>query len=263
VNNEYFNKCINILSNKIVEIWDDIDPKSLHISLKGSHRDIVTEYDPLVENKIKKILQELIPEADFMGEETSASFKKNLFWVVDPIDGTTNFSKGNKHFSTQISLMNEDNVLLGLIYDPVRKETFHAVKGCGAFHDGKRIQVSKINKLENAAIHTGLQYMDEYGLDILKKRISNSIVYGRSLRITGSACLDLAYVSCGRVDIFFEQCLKTWDVSAGTLLIKEAGGKIDTCNPKIEKEFNIKNPNILAYNGDENLYREFLMKVMD
>jgi myo-inositol-1(or 4)-monophosphatase len=97
----------------------------------------------------------------------------------------------------------------------------------------------------------------------LKNRIANSILNGRALRITGSACLDLAYIACGRTDIFFEQYLKTWDVSAGTLLIEESGGKITTCNPAEEKEFNIRKPNILAYNGNENLVDEFRRKVME
>ncbi|MDK2951306.1 MAG: monophosphatase [Kosmotogales bacterium] len=262
-NNSLLFKYIDTISVKLVEIWDKIDPKSLHISLKGSHRDIVTEYDLLIENKLKKILKGLIRSADFMGEETSNDFKDNIFWVVDPIDGTTNFSKGNKHFSTQVSLMKKDEVLFGIVYDPVRKELFRAVKGNGTYLNGKRIHVSKTSKLENASIHTGLQYMDQYGFNSLKNRIANSILNGRALRITGSACLDLAYIACGRTDIFFEQCLKTWDVSAGTLLIEEAGGKISTCNPVEEKEFNIRKPNILAYNGNENLVDEFRRKVME
>lgn len=250
-NLEYF---VELINEKLHNIWREVFT-SPHFTIKekSGFRDIVTTLDIEVENKIKDFLNDLLPEAGFIGEETSFAPAEKLNWVIDPIDGTTNFSKSNPHFSTQIALTRGQEVFMGVIYDPNLDEFFHAIKGKGSYLNGERIESSNADTIKKASIHTGLQYASEEAYERQTKRLCLAIKECRGLRVAGSACLDLAYVACGRADVYWEESIKPWDVAAGTLIVSEAGGKIESC---INEPFDLYNPNILATNGNADLIRE-------
>jgi myo-inositol-1(or 4)-monophosphatase len=180
-------------------------------------------------------------------------------WIVDPVDGTTNFSKSNPHYSTQIALYTENRVVLAVTYDHNRKETFHAIEGQGAYLNNKRIWVSKTKELREATSHVGLQYSSETSFERITRRINRAIKICRGVRITGSACLDFAYVAAGRADIFWEEKLKPWDVASGVLLVKEAGGFVGSC---LKEPLDLLDPNVLVANNSPELVEEFRERVL-
>lgn len=245
---------IKLINEKLHEIWREV-LTSHHFTImeKNGFKDIVTTLDVEVENKIKEFLTKLLPEAGFIGEETSSSPVDKLNWIIDPIDGTTNFSKSNPHFSTQIALTEGQHIFMGVIYDPNLNEFFHAIEKSGAYLNGNRIESSKTSSIKEASIQTGLQYASEKVFERLMKRLRLAIKECRGLRIAGSACLDLAYVACGRADAYWEEAIKPWDVAAGTLIVREAGGSVESC---IDNPFDLYNPNILATNGNPKLTKE-------
>lgn len=249
------------LEKKIKELWKGLDLESRKkIKKKSGFRDIVTDADYQMENWLKSYVNELLPEASFLGEETKEVTRGELLWILDPIDGTTNFSRMNPHFSTSISLVDKDRVLLGVTYDPSTNEMFTAVKNQGAYLNGKQIHTSNINKLTECSAHTGLQYSSSKSYQRLCSRISKAINKCRALRITGSACLDLCYVSAGRAEVFWEEQLKPWDVAAGIILVQEAGGSISSC---LNESFDLFNPNIYATNGNPKITDDFYREILN
>ncbi|MFW6119320.1 MAG: inositol monophosphatase family protein [Petrotogales bacterium] len=249
------------LEKKIKELWQRLDLETRkNVKKKSGFRDIVTDADYQMENWIKSYVHKLLPEASFLGEETEGVTRGELLWILDPIDGTTNFSRMNPHFSTSIALVNKENVLLGITYDPATDEFFTAMKKQGAFLNGKQIQTSNIDKLTECSVHTGLQYSSTNSYQRLCKRINKSIKECRALRITGSACLDLCYVSAGRAEVFWEENLKPWDVAAGIIMLREAGGNISSC---LNKKFDMFHPNIYATNGNEKITTDFYNRVLN
>jgi myo-inositol-1(or 4)-monophosphatase len=200
---------------------------ALHeMSLKGEI-DPVTEADKKVESLIVKRIQKVFPEHGVLAEEGSLiESKGDLTWVVDPIDGTTNFAHGFCMFCVSMALLQDNEPILGVTYAPVLNELFYALKGEGAFLNQKRIHVSDQPNLEKAFLTTGVPYTVrenlDYHISLYKKFIQKSF----AVRRAGSACLDLAYVSCGRFDGYWEYGLKPWDAAAGVLLVQEAGGKV-------------------------------------
>ena len=254
VDDKIFDKFIVDIDFHLRKMWREV-LASPHFSVKEKtgFRDIVTSLDVEVENHLKELLHGILPGAGFFGEETSRNPSDKLNWIIDPIDGTTNFSRANPHFSTQIALAKGQQVYIGIIYDPNLNEFFHAIKGKGSFLNGRSIGVSGTGSIREASINTGLQYASGKAYERLVERIGMAIRECRSLRIAGSACLDLAYVACGRTDIYWEEAIKPWDVAAGTLLVSEAGGKIESST---EESFDLYNPNILASNGNRSLLEE-------
>lgn len=196
---------------------DDAEVKGLH--------DFVTYVDLKTEKILVKDLANILPEAGFITEEGTILDKtKELTWVVDPLDGTTNFMHGLPPYSISIGLRNSDDILAGVVYVISSDEMFYGWKDGGAWMNNKRISVSKASQIGDMLVATGFPFknynrLDSY-LECLRYFISNS----HGVRRMGSAAVDLAYVACGRFDGFFEYNLNPWDITAGILLIQEAGG---------------------------------------
>ncbi|HEY1284438.1 MAG TPA: inositol monophosphatase family protein [Steroidobacteraceae bacterium] len=202
--------------------------ESLQITSKGRN-DFVTEIDRAAENEIIAQIRKLYPKHAFLAEESGQTGDSDTVWIIDPLDGTTNFLHGFPTFAVSIACQIRGRLEHAVIYDPMRQEIFTASRGQGAHLENHRIRVSKQRGLEGALVGTGfpyrsnLQYIDAY-LAMLRTVMEQTA----GVRRPGSAALDLAYVAAGRTDAFFEIGLKAWDTAAGTLLIQEAGGRIGT-----------------------------------
>lgn len=189
--------------------------------------DLVSYVDKKAEEMIVKGLREILPEAGFITEEGSAGHNEEEYrWIVDPLDGTTNFTHGLPVYAISIALMFADELVVGVVYEINKDEMFSATKGAGAWLNDERIQVSSRTALSESLLATGFPYnnfdkMPEY-LNILKEFMQST----HGLRRMGSAAVDLAYVACGRFEGFFEYNLNAWDVAAGSLIVKEAGGEV-------------------------------------
>ncbi len=187
---------------------------------------LVTEADKGAERIIIKRINQAYPDHSFLAEESGVTeyLRSNARWIIDPLDGTTNFVHAFPMFCVSIGFELDGELLLGVIHHPLRRETYWAIKGQGAFRNGKRIHVSKTKKLSDAMLSTGFSYRRE---SFLKKEIqtfSQVVKKSRAVRRVGSAALDLCFVACGQFDGFFEQGLSPWDVAAGLVILTEAGG---------------------------------------
>lgn len=192
-----------------------------------SQNSLVTYVDKTAEKKIIEVLTQLIPEAGFIAEEGTSDKKGETYnWIIDPLDGTTNFIHGIPTYCVSIGLLKDNELVLGVIYEPNRDELFYAWLNGGAYLNGKPIHVSKTEALCDSLLATGFPYYDykrlEAYMDILKWLMHNS----RGVRRIGSAAIDLAYVACGRFEAFYEYSLNPWDVAAGAIIVKEAGGSV-------------------------------------
>lgn len=228
------------------------------LDIKYSSHDLVTEVDKGSERLIKNLVLTHFPHHSFLGEEgvqpgpeASTRALENVrdaeyLWIVDPIDGTTNFVHGFPFFCVSIALAHHGEVIVGVVYDPMRDELFVAEKGKGAYVHGKRMQVSKENSLRDSLLATGLPAERDYALALNLKGIQAIAPQVRNLRISGSAALHMAYVASGRLSGFWEIGLNSWDLAAGALLIRESGGIVtDTLgNP-----YDIGVRNVAASNG--------------
>ncbi len=200
--------------------------QSTDIETKGKH-DYVTYVDKNAERHIVEGLQSLLPEAGFIVEENTISKKGEAYnWVVDPLDGTTNFIHGIPIFSVSIALIHHEEVILGVVYEVNMDECFSAVKGGGAYLNGKPIVVSGAGALKDSLLATGFPYHDYSRMDGFMEFFRWSMKNTHGLRRIGSAAVDLAYVACGRFEGFYEYGLNAWDVAAGCLIVTEAGGKV-------------------------------------
>jgi len=195
------------------------------IEYKGINN-MVSYVDKTAEKMIVEGLHKILPEAGFIAEEGTGEEKKGgLNWIIDPLDGTTNFIHGIPCFCVSIALVENITLQVGVIYDPILKECFHAAKGEKAYCNEKEISVANA-ELSKALVATGFPYYDfekmpQY-MEIIRKLMQQS----HGLRRMGSAAIDLAYVACGRFDAFFEYNLNSWDVAAGILLVECAGGRV-------------------------------------
>jgi myo-inositol-1(or 4)-monophosphatase len=195
------------------------------VSYKG-RANLVSDVDKLSERQIIADLSREFPGAGFLAEESEAVASTTGYtWVIDPLDGTRNYIMEIPFFSLVIALAKGDDILLGLTYDPVRREMFHGVKGQGAFLNGEPIKVSGISEVERAIVGYDLGYADEQaGLAItMMMRLWPHL---QAMRVMGSAALGLAYAACGRFDMYFHQNLAPWDLASGLLLVREAGGVV-------------------------------------
>lgn len=215
---------------------------------------LVSYVDREAEQILCEGLRQIIPDAAFITEEQTIEQAKNehSIWIIDPLDGTTNFIHGLPFYSISVALVHQEELIFGAVYLPNQNEYFQAIKGMGTTLNGMKINVSEKRELQNCLFATGFPYydfdfMNQY-LALLKILMKES----RGLRRMGSAAIDLAYVACGRFDGFFEYGLSPWDVAAGALLVKEAGGvvydfklgnqflfgkEILACSKNIEKSF--------------------------
>jgi len=185
---------------------------------------IVTDVDLRVENNLKSLLQAEFPDHSILSEESEAiSGDSKYTWILDPLDGTNNYAFGVPFFSTVIALAGGDDVLLGIIYDPLRDEMFSARNGMGAFLNSNPISVSRKMKVQDSLIGLDLGYVDEKGETILKF-ITGLWPEMYAFRIMGSAALGMAYAACGRLDLYFHMLLYPWELACGQLMVAEAGG---------------------------------------
>ncbi len=227
----------------ILEQWD----RPSNISLKG-RIDLVTETDVAVEEFLKQRLRAVLPEAGFMAEESAGDAPLGeLTWIIDPVDGTTNFAHRIPLVATSVGLWHRGKMILGVVNAPVLRECFHSVRGGGAFVNGRPIGVSGTSVLEHALVATGFPYTIREDVDEVLHWLSRSLVATRGIRRGGAAAIDLAFVAAGRYDAYYEIGLRPWDTSAGWLLVEEAGGRVtqlDTNAP-----YDLYARGVLASNG--------------
>lgn len=196
------------------------------IEMKGIH-DFVTYADRTSENMIIERLRQILHGSDFLAEESSKEdTRSECLWIIDPLDGTTNFIHGLPLFSVSIALHVEGELVLGVIYEPNLNECFYAWKNGGAWLNEKAIRVSKTPEITNSLLATGFPYNDYQYLESYMEFLKFTIEKTRGLRRLGSAALDLAWVACGRFEGFYEYGLKPWDVAAGACIVSEAGGTV-------------------------------------
>ncbi len=226
------------------------------ISFKGAV-DLVTNFDKRAQKIIFSRLSTAFPDHGFLAEEGLRREKKGDFlWIIDPLDGTTNYAHRFPVFCVSIALEFRGRIVLGLVYDPMREEFFWAIETRGAYLNGREIRVSPVDDLNQSLLATGFPY------DVRESQVNNVdhfnrfLVRAQALRRCGSAALDLCYVACGRFDGFWELKLKPWDVAAGALIVKEAGGRLSDFSGA---EFSHLSPETLASNG---LIHEAMIKVL-
>jgi myo-inositol-1(or 4)-monophosphatase len=200
-----------------------------HVNKKGTI-DLVTEVDLECERMCRAVLADRFPDHDILAEELGGGPAQGVSsryrWVFDPLDGTTNYAHGLPVFCASLALEIDGRSEVGAIYDPTRKELFTGERGQGAFLNGTRLQVSDTSGLLDALLVTGFPYDVHQKLGPLIEMFSAFLGRARAVRRLGSAALDLCYVAAGRFDGFWEQSLRPWDVAAGALIVKEAGGRV-------------------------------------
>ncbi|GGF03306.1 inositol monophosphatase family protein [Hymenobacter cavernae] len=197
------------------------------VESKGFH-DLVSYVDKQSEKQLVDELRQLLPEAGFITEEGTegAERAENLNWIIDPLDGTTNFIHGLPAYCVSIALIQGAELVIGVVYEITRDECFRAALGAGAFCNEKPIHVSAANDLHNTLIATGFPYYKFDKLDGYLQILSQFMQNTQGIRRVGSAAMDLAYVAAGRFDCYFEFNINSYDVAAGILLVREAGGRV-------------------------------------
>ncbi len=218
-----------------------------HIRFKSKNKlNLVTEVDQQCEKEVLSLLKRRFPAHNFWGEESGRQKNQSEFtWLVDPLDGTTNYAHAYPFFCCSIALTRKWEPLVGVIYDALRNECFTAEKGRGAFLNGKKLSVSKTSTLAESLVSTGFAYAvreTHYNLDNFRKFVLTT----QGVRRDGSAAMNLAYVAAGRFDGFWERGIQAWDMAAGVLMVKEAGGKVTDITGK---PFDLMAENALASNG--------------
>lgn len=195
------------------------------VEIKGLN-DLVSYVDKTSEKLLVENLALIFPEAGFIVEENTLSGTKDFNWIVDPLDGTTNFIHGIPCYAISIALEHKGEIIIGVVYEVAQDECFWAFKDGGAFLNGNKILVSDRNKLSDALIATGFPIYNFTRLDNYINAFTYFMKNTHGIRRIGAAAVDLCYLACGRVDAFFEYNLNSWDVAAGALIVKEAGGTV-------------------------------------
>jgi myo-inositol-1(or 4)-monophosphatase len=198
--------------------------ESLNV-VEKARQDYASEVDSMVEAEIIRELRRAFPAYAFIGEESGHTGKSRYTFLVDPLDGTSNYLRGFPHFCVSIALVENGEPVHGVIFDPLRNELFTASRGAGAFLNDRRLRISQRNELTGAMLVTGFPPRERARLAPQLAAIQSLLDDAEDIRRTGSAALDLAYVASGRVDGYFEAGVKAWDIAAGVLLVREAGGR--------------------------------------
>ncbi|KLU59983.1 inositol-1-monophosphatase [Peptococcaceae bacterium CEB3] len=202
---------------------------------KKYYVDLVTEFDLGCERMLTEWVESRFPEHLILAEEGTAdrlvdlakmTQEERYCWVIDPLDGTTNFVHGIPHFAVSIGIVKGGEPLVGVVYDPNRNELFSAVRGMGATVNDRKLVVSEERELRDSLINTGFSAQDLFGDNMVRPELSQMYKRCQSVRISGSSALDLAYLSAGRIDGFWHWRLAPWDIAAGVLFVQEAGGKV-------------------------------------
>ncbi len=224
-----------------------------HIETKASH-DYVTRVDKTAEEMFVRGLTDLLPEAGFIAEEGTSDKKGERYdWVIDPLDGTTNFIHNIPSYCTSVALIEDRKPVLGVVAEVPHQEIFHAFKGGGAFCNGTPLSISPADQINDALIVSGFPRFEFKGSDRYMEVFRQSQILSRGVRRLGSAAADLVYVASGRFEVFYEYALQPWDVAAGTLIVEEAGGKVTDFGNGGDPVFGQQ---ILATNGK--VHQEFL-----
>lgn len=198
--------------------------KPENIEMKGFN-DLVSYVDKEAEMQIVEGCRKILPGSGFITEEGTARDEGNEYtWIIDPLDGTTNFIHGLPAYCVSVALLKEDKLLIGAVYEPNRDELFYAIKGNGAYCNDRKIYVSNKKKLGECLLATGFPYYDFGKMNTYLQILNDFMQSTHGLRRIGSAAIDLVYVACGRFEGFFEYNLNAWDVAAGALIVQEAGG---------------------------------------
>ncbi|MBS1270275.1 MAG: Inositol-1-monophosphatase [Gammaproteobacteria bacterium] len=226
----------------IVRSFDRGD--TLSVDRKGFN-DYVSEVDRAAENEIIQILRHAYPNHGILAEESGEHTGDEYQWIIDPLDGTTNYLHGFPQCAVSIALRHKDKLQQAVIFDPLRDELFTASTGAGAHLNSRRIRVSRARRLDQSLIGTGFPFRSMDHLDNALKTLKELLPRTHGIRRPGAATLDLAYVACGRLDGFWETGLKPWDMAGGCLLIREAGGLVSDLNN--ERDF-IESGEIVAGN---------------
>ncbi len=226
------------------------------VKSKGLH-DFVSFVDTTSEKQIVSGLKKILPEAGFITEEgTETITKEDYNWIIDPLDGTTNFIHGLSPYAISIALMHREKIILGIVYEISLNECFYAWDGSPAYLNGKVIKVSDAAHIKDSLIATGFPYYDYSRMDSFMDSFDYFMKNSHGLRRLGSAATDLAYVACGRFDAFYEYGLQAWDVSAGAFIVQQAGGKV--ADYKQGNNY-IFGKEIIASNA--NVFNEFASKI--
>lgn len=222
--------------------------RKINIAKKGDI-DLVTEADLASEKSIIERIKSYYPKHSILAEESGEAIVKggdsSWKWIIDPLDGTTNFAHGYPCWCVTLALEHDGEIVIGVTFDPTRNELFAAEKGNGATLNNKPMRVSETEKLSEALIITGFPY-DFKQREDFAKHLTQFLLKSRGVRRDGSAAIDMAYVACGRFDGFWEEGLNPWDVAAGVLLIEESGGRVSYYD---DSKFSIYKPPICADNG--------------
>jgi myo-inositol-1(or 4)-monophosphatase len=226
--------------NIILRHADRID--MLNIETKG-RSDLVSEVDHMAEQAIIEVIRQAYPDHAILAEESGEQEGSSYQWIIDPLDGTTNFLHGYPQYAVSIGLRHLGKLEAAVVFDPLRDELFSAYRGEGAQLNDRRIRVSKQKTLEGALLGTGFPFKNPENLDAWIAIFRELITQSGGVRRAGSAALDLAHVACGRLDGFWEIGLKPWDMAAGCLLVQEAGGIITDLDDRSDY---MKTGNILA-----------------
>ena len=220
--------------------------RSFEIGFKGEIN-LVTDVDRISEDIIIEIIRDVYPDHQILAEEGKGQKNPSSYkWIIDPLDGTTNYAHGYPCFCVSIALEEDGDIVLGVVYNPVLDELFTAEKGKGAYLNGGEIRVSSTEELTNSMLATGFPYDIRESENNNLVHFTNFIMRARAIRRAGSAALDLCYVAIGRFDGFWELKLSPWDVAAGSLIVREAGGIVTDFRGH---GFNIYSKEILAGNG--------------
>jgi len=254
----YVNIAVNaarVAGNLLCRALNDLE--QVQMSSKNLN-DYVTSADKAAEKAICKIIHEYYPDHKILAEESgfSGNQESEVEWIIDPLDGTTNFIHGIPHFAISIAVRVKNRVEHAVIYDPVREELFTASRGEGARLNNVRIRIGKQKTLEGSLLATGFPFKDHSKLDLWQQTFGALFLSCSDVRRAGSAALDLAYLAAGRLDGFWEFGLQPWDIAAGALLVSEAGGIVEDLHGKPDY---LNSGNIIAANPK--IFKAMLQKL--
>ena len=237
----------------IVRYMDRVE--GLPVTSKGRN-DFVSQVDREAERLIIDVIHKAYPSHAILAEESGASGDGEFVWIIDPLDGTTNFLHGFPQFAVSIGVRHRGEMAQGVVYDPLRQELFTASRGHGAQLNNRRIRVSRLHSLEGALLGTGFPFRSHKHLDLYLDTFRLFFPDSAGIRRAGAATLDLAYVACGRLDGFWEIGLSPWDIAAGMLLIQEAGGLVSDLNDNGDC---METGNVLA--GNPQVHKAMLARI--